>query len=144
ARRRGAGRDPRRCRARGLGGCRRRARPLPSVARRRPAQGRLVHARSRRALRQVGSRLGERAQRGPLRVRPAARCEGAARTPDDGRRGTAAAPGARSALALTIVAPADTRTILISGGGPVGLTVAALLAASPAADRLRIEVVESG
>ena len=35
-------------------------------------------------------------------------------------------------------------TLLISGGGPVGLTVAALLATSTAAERCRIEIIESG
>ena len=35
-------------------------------------------------------------------------------------------------------------TLLISGGGPVGLTLAALLAASPSASACRVRIVESG
>ncbi|MBN1237085.1 MAG: FAD-dependent monooxygenase [Gammaproteobacteria bacterium] len=42
------------------------------------------------------------------------------------------------------MARSEELTILISGGGPVGLTVAALLAASGAGQRCRIEVIESG
>src|SRR5690606_21118541 len=38
----------------------------------------------------------------------------------------------------------DELTILISGAGPVGLAVAALLASASTADRYRVHVIESG
>ena len=73
----------------------------------------------------------------------AARREGAARAPDDGQGGPAAAPGARPAPRLKVTQMASTPTVLVAGAGVVGLATAALLATGRCADRLRVLVLDA-
>src|SRR5690606_29187314 len=115
------------------------ARALSRVASRRPAQGHRVHARARAAVRALGARSRRRARARARRVRSPAGREGAARAAHDGPRGPSAAARPRSrARALST----PTYTVLIAGGGPVGLMLAALLAHGRAAGRVHVQVLE--
>src|SRR5690606_17575838 len=138
-RRRGARRRARRVAREARSRRRSRAGALPRVARRRRGPRHAVHARPDPAVRPRSAGARGRARPRARRVRSVAGREGRARPAHDGPGGPVAAARPRSrSRAVSGVPP----TVLIAGGGPVGLMLAALLTQGECAGRLRVRVLE--
>src|SRR5690606_36676000 len=106
----------------------------------RSPHGHAVHARVDQDLRSgfAGVRWGARL--GPRGVRSAAGREGRARPTDDGTRRASAPARART---RSLVVRSSPPTVLIAGGGPVGLALAALLVHGESSVRVRVRVLEA-